>query len=84
VGSLHAARYPLEDLHNRAVLGLARGDGAVGHEALGAKQGNVLAGKLKEIGFLAGLRLVGSDDDGGAGVGLHSERLSLKRTYEVH
>ena len=51
-------------------LWLASGDGMVGDETLGAEQMNVSRVSCTDR-FLAGLWLVGDDDDGGAGVGLH-------------
>jgi hypothetical protein len=40
-------------------------------QALGPKQRDVLACKLQQVCFPAGLWLVGDDNDGRAGVGLH-------------
>jgi hypothetical protein len=57
MGALHAAGFPLEDLHNGAVLGLACGDGVAGREALGAQKWDVLAGELQQVGSLPGLGL---------------------------
>src|ERR1700757_2142724 len=48
----------------RAVPGLAGGDGVVGREALGAQKRDMLAGELQQFGFLAGLRFVRDDNDG--------------------
>jgi hypothetical protein len=65
VGALGCTRSPLEDLHNGAVFGLTRGDGATGGEAFGAQQRDVLAGELEQVRLFARLRAVGRDDDGG-------------------
>jgi hypothetical protein len=67
VGALDTTGSPPEDLHNRAVLGLACGYGMISGQSFRAKQRNVLAGELKEIGLFAWLRFVGHDDESSAG-----------------
>jgi hypothetical protein len=57
MGSRRTAGHPLEDLHNRAIPGLANGDGVVGNQTFGTQQGNMLVSKLKQISFLAALGL---------------------------
>jgi hypothetical protein len=52
--ALCSARFPLEDLHNRAVLGLAYGHGMVCSQSLGAKQRNMFAGELQQVRLFAG------------------------------
>ena len=51
MGALDAAGSPLENLHNRAVLGLTRGDGVVGCQTFGAQKGNMFASELQQISF---------------------------------
>src|SRR5262249_20885586 len=71
VGSRHSAFDPLEDLHDRAVLGLARGNGAIRGKAFGAEKWNVFARELQQVGFLGGLGFVGDDNNGATGFSLH-------------
>jgi hypothetical protein len=79
VGALHAPFDPLEDLHNSAVLGLARGNRPSGRQSLGTQQRNVFPCKLQQVGFFAWFGFVGYDDNGATGFCLH---IGSPRFYE--
>lgn len=71
MGAFGTAFCPLEDLHDSTVLCLACGHRVIGGETFGLKQGDVLASELQKVGFFAGLRFVGDDDDGATTLILH-------------
>lgn len=64
MSTLRSAGRPFEDLHNRAVPGLARGNGVISRETLGAQQRDMLTGKLQQFRLLARFRFIRDDDNG--------------------
>jgi hypothetical protein len=75
--ALCSARFPLEDLHNRAVLGLAYGHGMVCSQSLGAKQRNMFAGELQQVRLIAGYHGKFRNREGG-------ERIIATATRQRH